>query len=426
MSSTHKVGTPNGASADDAIIPSESAGRIVVDAIELITTLVSTPSPSYQEAAAVRVLVDWMSAHGLTSHIDAAGNAVGIAGTGDKTLVMLGHIDTFGGMLTVRRDGDILHGRGTVDAKGSLCAFAAATSAARIPNGWRVVVIGAVEEECPTSAGAHYAVTQYAPEMCVIGEPSRWDRLTLGYKGRLICDWEVRTGLAHSANPTASPAELAFGAWVGVQSYAARLNEGRAKTFEQLLVTLHAVNTGDDGVHGWARMTMGFRLPPDVLPEGLEAEIRLALTPQPPLPHGEGELNSKIAVSDLTIKLPSMASAHASSVEIGVNTPLPEGEGLGVRAILQFYSHTPTYAAPRDTTLSRLFRAAIRSEGGTPAFVYKTGTSDMNIAGPTWHCPILAYGAGDSSLDHTPHEHIDLTEYLRSIRVLTTVIESLS
>jgi LysW-gamma-L-lysine carboxypeptidase len=346
-----------------------------------------------------------MSAHGLDSQIDAAGNAVGVAGTGEKTLMMLGHIDTFGGMLPVRREGDLLHGRGTVDAKGSLCAFAAATSQAQIPDGWRVVVIGAVEEECPTSAGAHYAVTRYAPEMCIIGEPSRWDRLTLGYKGRLICDWEIHTGLAHSANPTASPAELAFEAWAKVQAYAAQFNEGRSKAFEQLLVTLHTVNTGDDGVHGWAKMTVGFRLPPDMSPEGLEAEIGgiLGIATRRTA-HG---LSLQEETSVESVGTPHGASADENSES------------------LNFYSHTPTYAAPRDTSLSRLFRAAIRAEGGTPAFVYKTGTSDMNIAGPTWNCPILAYGAGDSSLDHTPHEHIDLNEYLRAIRVLTHVIEHL-
>jgi len=55
----------------------------------------------------------------------------------------------------------------------------------------------------------------------------------------------------------------------------------------------------------------------------------------------------------------------------------------------------------------------------------KTGTSDMNIAAPAWGCPILAYGPGDSALDHTPDEHIDLDEYLRAVRVLTGVIEAL-
>src|SRR5690606_14276745 len=123
----------------------------------------------------------------------------------------------------------------------------------------------------------------------------------------------------------------------------------------------------------------------DVTPEGLEAELRGLLLPHPPTP-----------------------------------SPVP-GEG----ARMTFTSHTQAVAAPRDTALSRLFRAAIREEGGTPAFVMKTGTSDMNIAGPVWGCPILAYGPGDSALDHTPDEHIDLDEYLRAVRVLTGVIEAL-
>ena len=47
----------------------------------------------------------------------------------------------------------------------------------------------------------------------------------------------------------------------------------------------------------------------------------------------------------------------------------------------------------------------------------------MNIVGRIWNCPIVAYGPGDSSLDHTPNEHIDLNEYLRAVRVLTRALE---
>jgi LysW-gamma-L-lysine carboxypeptidase len=58
--------------------------------------------------------------------------------------------------------------------------------------------------------------------------------------------------------------------------------------------------------------------------------------------------------------------------------------------------------------------------------VVKTGTADMNVVAPHWpQTPIVAYGPGDSSLDHTPHEHIDLTEYLRAIEVLTATLQIL-
>ena len=73
----------------------------------------------------------------------------------------------------------------------------------------------------------------------------------------------------------------------------------------------------------------------------------------------------------------------------------------------------------------RAFLQAIRAEGLDPAFKVKSGTSDMNVVGPVWNCPILAYGPGDSSLDHTPNEHLDLAEYQQAIAVLARVLQLL-
>jgi LysW-gamma-L-lysine carboxypeptidase len=56
----------------------------------------------------------------------------------------------------------------------------------------------------------------------------------------------------------------------------------------------------------------------------------------------------------------------------------------------------------------------------------KTGTSDMNIVGPAWACPCVTYGPGDSTLDHTPDEHVEVAEYLRSIDVLTRALTDLA
>jgi LysW-gamma-L-lysine carboxypeptidase len=68
---------------------------------------------------------------------------------------------------------------------------------------------------------------------------------------------------------------------------------------------------------------------------------------------------------------------------------------------------------------------AIRAQDGRPRFKLKTGTSDMNIVGPAWGCPIVAYGPGDSALDHTPEEHLDVEEFHLSIDVLALTLESL-
>jgi LysW-gamma-L-lysine carboxypeptidase len=59
------------------------------------------------------------------------------------------------GEIAVRREGDLLYGRGAVDAKGPMAAFVvAAARAGTLPN-LRVAVIGAVEEEAASSKGAY-------------------------------------------------------------------------------------------------------------------------------------------------------------------------------------------------------------------------------------------------------------------------------
>lgn len=345
------------------------------DAETLLHELVGIASPSRQERAAVQHLVAWMQAHDYDeSFIDEAGNAVGMIGQGTRQIVLLGHIDTFGGSLPVRVEGRTLYGRGAVDAKGALCTFAVAAAYARsqLPPDIRLIVIGAVEEEAPTSAGARYALTQYQPAVCLIGEPSRWDRITLGYKGRLVLHVEFHSGLSHSAGQHGTPAERAVDAWTRIQAYVAESNAEHARVFDRLDATLQALNTGDDGVYGWARMTVGFRLPPTVTPDDLAAT-----------------LESLMAGDEVTLNFEARESAHI---------------------------------AERDTTLSRALRGAIRAEGGTPAFVHKTGTSDMNVVARRWQCPMAAYGPGDAALDHTPDERLDLDEYLRAIRVLSAAL----
>ena len=95
-------------------------------------------------------------------------------------------------------------------------------------------------------------------------------------------------------------------------------------------------------------------------------------------------------------------------------------------AELAFPYNEPPFRAEKNIPPVRALLRAIRAEGGRPRFKLKTGTSDMNVVGPAWGCPIVAYGPGDSSLDHTPGEHIDLNEFGRGINVLARALETLT
>jgi LysW-gamma-L-lysine carboxypeptidase len=86
----------------------------------------------------------------------------------------------------------------------------------------------------------------------------------------------------------------------------------------------------------------------------------------------------------------------------------------------------PAFTTTRTTGVARAFIKAVCATGGRPVFKHKTGTSDMNVVGPAWGGNIVAYGPGDSNLDHSPDEHIRVAEYTRAIAVLEQVLKELT
>ena len=181
---------------------------MTVDDHELVRGLVEIPSLSRREGDAVEWLVARMAERGFRASVDDAGNAIGEIGAGTRHVVLLGHIDTVPGEIPVRIEDGLLVGRGAVDAKGPLAAFVAAATAP--PPGLRITVVGAVEEESSTSAGARHRATLPAPDWCVIGEPSGWDGVTIGYKGRLVLRLTLERTARHGAAPGATVSEEAL------------------------------------------------------------------------------------------------------------------------------------------------------------------------------------------------------------------------
>lgn len=393
-------------------------------AVALLRGLVSIRSLSHHEADAVTWLVDQMRAAGFDrSFVDEAGNAVGEIGAAEapRTLVLLGHIDTVPGDIPVRieptADGDVLYGRGSVDAKGPLATFVAALS--RTDSAWarraglRLVVVGAVEEEAATSKGARAiahrfdGVREPVPDACVIGEPSHWHRMTLGYKGRLLLDVDARQPMAHTAGPDASVAMVVVDLWNWVAAHAAGVNQGRDKAFDQLSPSLRRVITSSADMIDAVDAQIAWRLP-----VGVDAEAMI------------GELLDRAADQI------GAARQERAPLEAGltpgptINTVRLEGSRTAME--FRFRGYEPPWRGDRQNALVRSFLGAIRAvdPAAQPGFVLKTGTSDMNVVAPIWRCPIVAYGPGDSALDHTPHEHVSLDEYWRAVQVVEQMVRN--
>lgn len=347
-----------------------------MDGIAFLEELVSIPSPSGEEDAVAEYLLRQMAALGFRVRRDEVGNVIGVLGDSDtgREITLLGHIDTVPGFVPVRREGNRLYGRGAVDAKGPLAAFvlAAARVAPRL-DGVRLVVIGAVEEETHSRGAHHLAHTMQPPDCVIIGEPGGWQGITLGYKGTLRVEYRLVQPARHSAGGQPAPAEAAVAFWNRLAAHAAALNHGRSPRFDTLDPTLRAVHTFGNGLEDGVEMSIGLRLPPGADVLALQQQMRNWCD--------------------------------------GAELAFPYSE--------------PPFRAEKNTPPVRALLRAIRAEGGRPRFKLKTGTSDMNVVGPAWGCPIVAYGPGDSALDHTPDEHIEIEEFRRGIDVLARALETL-
>ncbi len=346
-----------------------------VESSRTLIELVSRYSPSGQESEAVDWLVGHMQELGFTrSFSDDAGNAVGIMGEGPKQIVLLGHIDTVPGEIEPKVEDGILYGRGTVDAKGPLSTFVDATAQLGAIDGWQIVVIGAVDEE-RESKGACFVVDKYNPDFFVIGEPNNWHRVGLGYKGIARFDLNFTRSQAHSASSKQTASEAAIENWQAIQAYAHDFNNGKKRAFDQIMLNLRGIHSKNDPFHQWAQLKVVTRLPVGISPEEWY------------------DIVDQISGEDELVR-----------------------QGFAV----------PAYACEKNTPLVRAFLSSIRTQGGKPTFVYKSGTADLNTVGPYWKCPALVYGPGDSKLDHTLDERISLEEFQKAVTVLKDVLTKLT
>lgn len=327
--------------------------------LELLARMVEIPSISGGERELAHFLVEWLTARGVTATVDAAGNLVATRGSGPRRLLMLGHLDTVPYRWPVAWEGDVLTGRGCVDAKGCLAAFLETLVGLDVPDGVTVRVVGTVEEE-RTAAGALYVRDHYPADAVIVGEPSGAGAVTIGYHG--VC--KVRVNVTQSAGHTAG--------------------QGRRTAGSRLVDTI-----------GAAQAEVARRSP-----EALFAVLDLAVD-------GPGAAQTASAVLDVRVPPrtePDDLLAAFGDAEVLLATP-------------------PVSTDRTDPLVKAFTRALRAVTGAAPRLLSKKGSSDMNTLATTWRgVPMVAYGPGDARLDHTPDERLSAAEYRQARAVLAEAV----
>ena len=357
------------------IVAGQSAHRVAtpgaVSAGDLLLELLAIPSPTGSEWRLASALRQRLGGLGFAAEIDPAGSVVATWGDGPNEVMLLGHLDTVPGSISPRRDNERIVGRGSVDAKGPLAAAIAAVL--RQPGGQtRFTVVGCVDEE-GDSRGARQIAARPAPDELIVLEPSGWNAVTVGYRGIVRAEMAIEDALRHRAAPESTVADRLVDLLARLQAELAEQNRGLSP-FHRTDLRVTGLEVTGTGLRESARASLQFRLPPAVG----HTSLLDWLEPR----RGEAELLVQFAVD----------AVHS----------------------------------PRDSRVARALARGIRHQGGAPRQKVKTGTADMNLLAPRWGRPAVAYGPGDSHLDHTPEEAVDEAELELSTAVLTDALGELS
>ncbi len=357
--------------------------------VQLLIDLLSIYSPSGKEKAISDFLVKEMSKLGFRVKKDDIGNVIGEIGEGEPTILLCGHMDTILGNLPVRVEQNKLYGTGAVDAKGPLAAMiiAAATLARESALQAKVLLVGAVEEEA-TSRGIKHVIKQgIKADYAIFGEPSGVENITIGYKGGLNLKITCKTETGHSSSPWfyENALEKAFDLWQHLKATYPPV-EQQESPFHAVTACLVKVagGRGNSKVPSAGEMRIDIRVPPQFTANQVfkvfEGVIKQWQDANP-------KVKVKVAIMDKN-----------EAFEVAKNSILVKAMSYAIRKVTD-----------KPATLLR-----------------KTGTGDMNILGRAINIPIVTYGPGDSHLDHTRDENIDVREYLQGIEVYKETILKLS
>lgn len=177
--------------------------------IDLLTTLVSTPSVSREEDATAGIIFSWLEQNGVNA--DRISNNIIARSNGfdpsKPTLMLNSHHDTVRPNPGYTRDpfapaieGDRLYGLGSNDAGASVVSLIAAFMTLRNYDfPFNLILAISAEEECMGPNGMRLLLKEIGPvDMAIVGEPTQM-RCAVGERGLLVLDCVTHGVSGHAA-----------------------------------------------------------------------------------------------------------------------------------------------------------------------------------------------------------------------------------
>lgn len=356
-------------------------------AVRFLTNLLGIYSPSGKEEDIANFIAQEMEKMGYEVGIDAIGNVIGVVGEGEPVIFLCGHMDTVAGHMPLRIEEEKIFARGAVDAKGPLAAMIiAAYAAAKEPGFKGKILVASVVEEEATSRGVRHLITQgIEANYAIFGEPSGVENITIGYKGQIQLKIVIKTQTGHASTPWFydNALEKAYELWKQIKNASSYPSlDPSASPYNAVTACLVKVVGGK---------------PASVVP--FEAEMNIDV---------------RVPIQFSTAKVFEQITKIINKYQ----TINPE---VSVKATV--LDTVEPFEVNKASPLVHVLSSSVRKVLNKPAtLLHKTGTGDMNILGKAMNLPIVTYGPGDSHLDHTLDEHIEIKEYLDAIEVYKETI----
>jgi len=362
------------------------------DAKEFLKKCIEFYSPSGQEEDFSKFIGDYLRNHDFKVHFDKVGNLIAEKGINKPVLLLVSHMDTISGELPIiEKDGKIF-GRGAVDCKSSLAAMVYSISQYDFEqeNVGKVIFGGIVREEDSLIGIQEFLKADINPNYSIIGEPTNINQICIGYKGRICIGFRVLSESGHVASSWqyVNAIEVCIEIWKIIKTVCYLLTQmihtknDKTKYYDQIIPNLTIISGGHltNCVPAECTIQVDIRFPPNINSQQILEEIRKKI------------LDFKYLYEN-QCKLKFQIQENISS--------LIEG-----------------YEIKGDNLIMGALRWAIfNTLKEKTKIVKKTGTTFINQICFNYNIPSITYGPGDSKLEHTNDEFINLDEYIKCIEI---------